>query len=134
MKRRAKRPARKRPGVQKYRTQDGEKQRRLVIRDPEAQEWWAYRGRTGGERPKPGCGKGCKEGREAVHKMTVQCGRKGCGALVDWRAMKTAAYDARRAAVAAGAGCTNPHKLSLKKNMPVMLLRNLCPSVREHNV
>lgn len=104
------RPAR--PGKTRYRKYRGEAQARMDIRDPDAWERWDLWRRSGpavrGETDGPGLAPGCKEGRCSNHPLTLQCRRKGCGALVDWRAAKIAARAAGRKSVAAGAGCANP--------------------------
>lgn len=116
---RGKRPMTAKPGTNKYRWHEGERQVRIVIRDPAAREYAEFRKRTHRIDPMaPGkddgslTGRGCEKGRKAIKPMTVQCRRAGCGALIDWCVMKNAVYTAcektGRWAVAAGAGCANP--------------------------
>ena len=86
------------------RVRDGETQRRVITRDPEAprrHEEWGRRPQRAEQRI--GGSEATKRAREEVFTRTLECGR--CGHLVDWRACKRAAFDRHPAELRRGDGC-----------------------------
>ena len=117
-KRRRTRQAKRRPhlptSTKAWRWRDGERQTRVVVRDPDGPARWAFYKRIPPRslvRPEPhprGHGEGPAKGRRTTAPLTLVCRRAGCGALICWRMAKAAARKGGRQAMAAGAGCANP--------------------------
>ena len=102
----------------KFDKETGEKLTRLHIRDKDGPaRWAAWRGMgraARGEIKKPGHSDAAEAARAIIHTLTLECAH--CGALVDWRAAKTAMSKARGHKRTRGCGCAG--KQCAKKCKP----------------
>lgn len=86
---------------------DGTVVRRRLTRDPDGPDRWAYRARCGSGivKKKPGHAWRSEAARDETRRWTLQCRRKDCGALIDWRRAKDNARRRGRLTMAKGDGC-----------------------------